>query len=170
MANSVDPDQTPQNAGWVANSVDPDQMPHTAIYTVCSGLSVPILRVIMVTLSKLFYLLSDKGSTRIRSGSKFFPATIELSEEQNLSFFLRWTPFKKGFGLQESNHKSCIPYKIGNKITKCFKSPQNNFCYFCTKTYMYKYLVEMKLPQTRPYCAFNIFQKVVFAWRFTQKK
>ena len=37
---------------WVANSTDSDQIPHSVgsylVYTVCSGLSVPILRVYMV--------------------------------------------------------------------------------------------------------------------------
>ena len=36
-------------AGWVANSVDPDETPHLRcliwVYTVCSGMSVPILMV-----------------------------------------------------------------------------------------------------------------------------
>ena len=35
-----------KTAEWVANSVDPDQI---WVYTVCSGLFVPILRVIVVT-------------------------------------------------------------------------------------------------------------------------
>ena len=47
MTNSVDPDQTPQN-----NSVDPDQRRVLRrliwVYTVCSGLSGPILRIVTV--------------------------------------------------------------------------------------------------------------------------
>ena len=34
-----------KTTGWVANSVDPVQTPVILIYSVCSGLSVPILMV-----------------------------------------------------------------------------------------------------------------------------
>ena len=42
----------------MANSVDPDQMPHSAhliwVYTVCKGLSVPILWVITISVFKAY--------------------------------------------------------------------------------------------------------------------
>ena len=77
MANSVDPDQTQHSAlsdlglhclqrpicpslyCCMAKSVDPDQTPHYAVfdlvYTVCKGLSVQILRVIMESHNALLY-------------------------------------------------------------------------------------------------------------------
>ena len=48
-----------KNAGRVVNSVDPDQMPllrHLIkVYTVCSGLSVAILRVNMIHCRRLVF-------------------------------------------------------------------------------------------------------------------
>ena len=57
MASSVDPDQTPQNAA------------SDLVYTVCSGLTVPILRVITVKyvgakalrLTRLVFWICDIG-------------------------------------------------------------------------------------------------------------
>ena len=43
------------SAGWVANSVHPDQVHLIWVYTVCRGLSVQILRVIMVPTRKILY-------------------------------------------------------------------------------------------------------------------
>ena len=65
-------------------------------------------------LSKLFCLPSEKGSTL--TGKNLLPMGAN-------SFLLEWTPFQKGFGVQESKPKVTKVVSLVEKVTRCIQSP-----------------------------------------------
>ena len=74
----------------MANSVDPDQMPHS-VYTVCSGLSVPIARINAVFLDPVQSIVSLMSSLVVKiltvlvSATQLF--TVIFAEKATHIFF-----------------------------------------------------------------------------------
>ena len=70
-----------------------------------------------VTLSKLFCLLSEKGSCL--KGKDLLPLGANLF----LSSFQRRPLFQKWFGIRVSKQKSCLPYIERQKINQVYQVP-----------------------------------------------
>ena len=68
----------------------------------------------MVTLSKLFCLFSEKGSTL--KGKNLLPMGVNY-------FLLEWTPFQKGYKNAKRKPQKLNLVKNDRKATKCVQLP-----------------------------------------------